>query len=216
MCDGHHPVPSSDTGQPPPTTQKPQVSQSTKEVVVHNCGKHSAGFTLVVPVKISGLEVSAVVDTAAEATTVSRAVYEQLKTKPDLTREVVLIGLDQSSGIWGQLMTSDLTIGLHTLKWQAYVADMPDQCLLGLDFLIHYGVDIQLSKNSIMLMGEEILATLWKTTSGIEVQGSCMSLKKHTVVPPNTIKYVIGKCAWDMTGDVILQPSIKHPELLIP
>ena len=216
MRDGHHPVPSNDTGQPPPTTQIPQVSQSTKEVVVHNCGKSSAGFTLVVPVKINGLEVSAVVDTAAEATIVSRAVYEQLKTKPDLTREVVLIGLDRSSGIWGQLMISDLTIGSHTLKWQAYVADMPDQCLLGLDFLIHYGVDIQLSKNSIMVMGEEILATLQKTTSGTEVQVGHVSLKKHTVVPPNTIKYVIGKCAWDITGDVILQPSIKHPKLLIP
>ena len=184
--------------------------------MVCNCGKCSAGFTLVVPVKINGLEVSAVVDTAAEATIISRAVYEQLKTKPDLTREVVLIGLDQSSGIQGQLMTSDLTIGLHTLKWQAYVVDMPDQCLLGLDFLIHYGVDIQLSKNSIMVMGEEILAMLQKTTFSTEVQVSCVSLKKHTVVPPNKIKYVIGKCAWNITGDVILQPSIKHPKLLIP
>ena len=55
-------------------------------------------------------------------------------------------------------------------------------------------------------MGEEILATLWKTTSGTEVQVSCARLKKHTVVPPNTIKCVIGKCAWDITGDVILQP----------
>ena len=43
-----------------------------------------------------------------------------------------------------------------------------------------------------------------------------MSLKKHTVVPSNTIKYVIVICTWDITGDVILQPSIKHPELLIP
>ena len=113
-------------------------------------------------------------------------------------------------------MTSDLTIGLHTLKWQAYVVDMPDQCLLGSDFFIYYGVDIQLSKNSIMVMGEEIVATLQKTTSGTEVQVSCMSLKKCTVVLPNTIKYVMGKCAQDITGDVILQPSIKHPELLIP
>ena len=67
----------------------------------------------------------------------------------------VPIRLDWSSGIWGQLMTCDLTIGLHTLKWQAYVADMPDQCLLGLDFLINYGVYIQLSKNSIMVMGKK-------------------------------------------------------------
>ena len=67
-----------------------------------------------------------------------------------------------------------------------------------------------------MVMGEEILATLQKTTSSTEVQVSHVSLKKHTVVPPNTIKYVIGKCAGDITGDVILQPSIKHPELLIP
>ena len=83
-------------------------------------------------------------------------------------------------------MISDLTIVSHNLKWQAYVADMPDQCLLGLDFLIHYGVDIQLSKNSIMFMGEEILATLQNTTSGTEVQVSHVSLKKCTVVPPNT------------------------------
>ena len=93
---------------------------------------------------------------------------------------------------------------------------MPDQCLLGLDFLIHSGVDIQLSKNSIMVMGEEILATLQKTTSGTEVQISHTSLNKCTVVPPTTIKYVIGKCAWDITGDVILQSSIRHPKLLIP
>ena len=190
-------------------------SQSTKEVVEHNCGKCSAGFTLAVPVKINGLEVSAVVDTAAKATIVRRAVYEQLKTKPDLTREVVVIGPDQSSGIQGQLMTSDLTIRSHTLKWQAYVVNMPDQCLFGLDFLIHCGVDIQLNKNSIMVMGEEILAILQKTSSGTEVQVSHMSLKKCTVVAPNTIKYMIGKCAWDITGDVIVQPSIKHPKLLI-
>ena len=93
---------------------------------------------------------------------------------------------------------------------------MPDQCLLGLDFLIHYGVDIQLSENSIMVMAEEILATLQKTTSSTEVQVSHMSLKKCTVVPPNTIKYVIGKCAGDITRHVILQPSVKHPKLLIP
>ena len=67
-----------------------------------------------------------------------------------------------------------------------------------------------------MVMGEEIVATLWKTTSGTEVQVSHMSLKKCTVVPLNTIKYVMEKCAWDITGDVIPQPSIKHPELLIP
>ena len=126
---------------------------------MHNSGKGTS-FSLVKPIKITGLDVSTVVDTAAEATIVSQAVYNQLKVKPDLTDAVVLTGLDWSTGTEGWLMTSDLAIGPHTFKWKVYMTETPDQCLLGLDFFIHLGVDIKLSTNSITIKGEEILATL--------------------------------------------------------
>ena len=100
------------------------------------------------------------VGTAAEATILSHTVYNQLKVKPNLTDALVLTGLDWSTGIECWLMTSDLAIASHTFKWKVYVTETPDQCLLGLDFLIHHGVDIKLSTNAITIKGEEILATL--------------------------------------------------------
>ena len=118
---------------------------------MYNSGKRTPGFSLIIPIKINGLAVSAVVDTATEVTIVSQAVYNQLKVKPDLTDAVVLTGLDWSTGIEGWLMTSDLAIGPHTFKWKVYVTETPDQCLLDLDFLIHHGVDMKLSRNPITI-----------------------------------------------------------------
>ena len=90
--DGHCPAPKNDTGQPPPQQVLP-----SEEIVVHDVGKWSTGFTFVVPVKIIGLEVSVVVDIAAEATILSRVVYDQLKMQCALRDEVVLKGLVRSS-----------------------------------------------------------------------------------------------------------------------
>ena len=127
---------------------------------MHNYGKRTTGFSLVIPIKINRLHVPTVVDTVAEVTIVSQAVYNKLKVKPDVTDAVVLTGLDQSTGMEVWLMTSDLAFGPHTFKWKVYVAETSAQCLLGLDFFFHHGVDIKLSTNSIIIKGEEILATL--------------------------------------------------------
>ena len=150
-------------------------------------------------------------DTAAEAVIVNQAVYNQMKVKPDLTDAVVLTGLDQSTGIEGWLMTNDLAIGPHTFKWKVYVAEPPDQCLLGLDFLIHHGVDINLSTNSITIQGEEILARLCRTTSGPEGKFSQLRFKKWIVILDNNMKIVTGECRQGFNGDIILQPCHNHP-----
>ena len=160
--DGHHTFPSNDTGQPSLATAPPVVpsSKSLTEVVLCNSGKRTTRFSMIIPIKMNRLDIPTVVDTAAEATIVSQAVYNQLKAKADLTDGVVLTGLVHNTGNEGQLMTRDLSIEPHTFKWRVYVAETPDQCLLGLDFFIHHGVDIKLSTNSITIKGEEILATL--------------------------------------------------------
>ena len=48
----------------------------------------------------------------------------------------------------------------ETYKWDIYVADSADMCLLGLDFLHNYKVDIKLSTNTISINGEEIYASV--------------------------------------------------------
>ena len=167
--------PSSSSQIPPP--------KKLKEVVIRRAQGGSIGLTLVVPIKVNGLEISAVIGTAPEATIISRTVFEKLKRKPRIVEEINLKGLNEAEPVEGQLINANLTIGSKTYKWDVYITETSDQCLLGLDFLYHHGVDIKLSTHSIKIAGEEIFASLVKT-SGASIRVSRGTLDKHTKVPP--------------------------------
>ena len=161
------------------------------------------------------MEISAVIDTAAEATVLSRTVFEKLMRKPSIIEEVNVKGLNEDEPVKGQLINANLTIGSKTYKWNVYVTETSDQCLLGLDFLYHPGVDIKLSTHSIKIAREEIFASLVKT-SGASIKISQGTLDKCTVVPPNSIKFIKGTSQHNLSGKVILQPVNKHTHVLMP
>ena len=126
---------------------------------------------------MNGLEISAVIDTAAEATIISRTVFEKLKKKPRIIEEINLKDLNEDEPVKGQLINANLTIGSKTYKWDVCITETSDQCLLGLDFLYHHGVNIKLSAHSIKIAGEEIFASLVKT-SGASIRVSRVTLDK--------------------------------------
>ena len=113
-------------------------TQKLKEVVIHCAQGELVGLTLVVPIKVNKLEISAVIDTAAEATILSRTVFEKLRMKPCIIEEINLKGLNEDEPVKGQLINANLTIGSKTYKWDVYVTETSDQCLLGLDILYHH------------------------------------------------------------------------------
>ena len=202
------------TGQPPPIPPSPSTSQQElsqespkskqlRELIVCHAEGGSVGLTLVVPIKINGLEIPAVVDTVAEATILSKKAYSQLKKKPSVIEEINLNGLKVGAPVWGQKIKANLTLGSNTYKWDIYIAEMGDLCLLGLDFLHHHSINIKLSSHSIEIKGEEIFASLVKTPE-TSIKISRITLKKCTVVPPNSIKVVTGKLEHNLDGDVIL------------
>ena len=131
---------------------------------------------------MNGLKIPTVIDTAAEATILSRTVFEKLKWKPSVIEEINLKGLNEDEPVKGQLINSNLTIGSKTYKWDVYVTETSDQYLLGLDFLYHHGVDMKLSTHSIRIAGEVIFASLVKTSEA-NIKVSWVTLDKHTVVP---------------------------------
>ena len=107
------------------------------------------------------MEIQAVIDTAAEATILSEEAFKLLRKKPPVLEEVRLRGLNGNAPIAGKRIRGDLGVGSQTYKWDIYVAEYStDMCLLGLDFLHHYRVDIKLSTNSININGEEIYASI--------------------------------------------------------
>ena len=135
-----------------------------------------------------------------------------LKKKPSVIEEINLNGLNVGAPVQGQKITANLTLGSNTYKWDVYVAEMGDLCLLGLH---HHGVDIKLSSHSIAIKGEEIFASLVKTPE-TSIKISMVMLKKCTVVPPNSTTIVTGKSEHKMDGNVILQPINKHDCVIMP
>ena len=161
------------TAQPPIVTQAnhnpfhhhlQHHSKQLQELIVHLAEGGSVGLTLVFPIKINGLEIPAIVNTAAEATILSKKACNQLKKKPSVIKEINLNGLNVGAPVQGQKIAANLTLGSNTYKWDVYIAEMGDLCLLGLDFLHHHGVDIKLNLHSIGIKGEEIFASLVKTS----------------------------------------------------
>ena len=151
----------------------------------------------------------------AKATILSKKAYSQLKKKPSVIEEINLNGLKVGAPVRGQKIKANITLGSNTYKWDIYIAEMGDLCLLGLDFLHHHSVDIKLSFHSIEIKGEEIFASLVKTPE-TSIKISRVMLKKRTLVPPNSIKVVTGKSEHNLDGDVILQPINKHDCVLMP
>ena len=211
--DGHRSAPDTNTGQPPPKIHMP--APSLWEITIWKAETEKTGISLIIPIKINGLKVSAVVDTAAEGTILSTEAFGLLRKKPQVLEEVRLKGLNGQAPITGKCIRGDLGIGSQTYKWYIYVADSVDMCLLGLDFLHNYKVDIKLSTNTISINGEEIHASVVRSGE-TDIKVSRVKLARRVVIPPNTVQTVTGEAGHTLEGDVILQPVNQHKHLLMP
>ncbi|KAH3801425.1 hypothetical protein DPMN_155075 [Dreissena polymorpha] len=89
-----------------------------------------------VEVKLNGLVIQAVVDTAAEVTLVSDRVIAQLSAKVPVLEQVLMKtagrGLQMNGSIVGPVT---IQLGDMVFKERVYVAPIEDYMLLGLDFL---------------------------------------------------------------------------------
>ena len=90
--------PSHSTSQQELSQESPK-SKQLWEVIVHRTEGGSVGLTLVVPIKVNGLEIPAVVNTVAEATILRKKAYNQLKKKPSVIEEINLNGLNTGAPV---------------------------------------------------------------------------------------------------------------------
>ncbi|CAG2211269.1 tatD [Mytilus edulis] len=86
----------------------------------------------------------AAVDTAAEVTIISDKVFESLKKKPPMLRETVMHaagrGMKMKTLVVGPVK---LRIGTKLYETDVYVAPIDDDMLLGLNFMVAYGVTVE-------------------------------------------------------------------------
>ena len=120
------------------------VTSSCRSVSLHSTGN------LMVPISVNGLSVDVVIDTAAQITVLSTDfVHAHL---PSLQ----FSGVYDSNGIKtgapvSATFSEEVIIGIgdQSFRWRALKADITDHCILALDFITKFQLDIKLSENTL-------------------------------------------------------------------
>ncbi|CAG2221430.1 unnamed protein product [Mytilus edulis] len=105
------------------------------EVSVNDPYGPTVAASLILKVKINGVDVDAVVDTAAQVTIISEKFMKKLQPPLELKSSVTLKGAGAENKIKARYANRvSIRTGKTETKWQIIVADITDPVLLGLDF----------------------------------------------------------------------------------
>ena len=107
------PVPNNSPKSPHGSSYKCNPSNVTKsssalhEVII---GKKS-GMSMMIPLRLDGTELEALVDSGAQVTVISHEMYKSLKNPPKITEKVVLKTATKDTGFEGYVPRATLTFG---------------------------------------------------------------------------------------------------------
>jgi hypothetical protein len=101
--------------------------------------------TVLVDLLFQNQPVKAVVDTASQITVVSEDFYSSIKDKSNFAGNIVLKGAGKNMMMTGKLLKDvNICMGGINYNWDVYVAPIHDKLILGLDFMSHHNVVIDL------------------------------------------------------------------------
>ena len=178
--------------------------------------KLSNGVMFRVPVEVQGMQLQAVVDTAAQVTLVSEEFYKSLDPAPPIRKEVVMNtagkGMQMNGYIAGPFQ---VVLGTHLFTVEIYVAPIEEDMLLGLDFLEANGVSLHLKEKELQIAGDVITMSLGTGSPLVNEKEAGVFLAKGCKVPPNSVMRVGAQLSESMAGEYIVKAATKG-ELLIP
>ena len=178
--------------------------------------KLSNGVMFRVPVEVQGMQLQAVVDTAAQVTLVSEEFYKSLDPAPPIRKEVVMNtagkGMQMNGYIAGPFQ---VVLGTHLFTVEIYVAPIEEDMLLGLDFLEANGVSLHLKEKELQIAGDVIPMSLGTGSPLVNEKEAGVFLAKGCKVPPNSVMRVGAQLSESMAGEYIVKAATKG-ELLIP
>ena len=145
-----------------------------------------------VKVRLNGLAVQAVVDTAAEVTLVSDRVVAQLSEKVPVLEHVYMKtagrGLQMNGSIVGPVT---IQLGDMVFQERVYVAPIEDCMLLGLDFLKKHGATIDIVGATMCLNGQVV--PMAQEGELVEARVANVTVARTVIIPPNSVAMI--KCS---------------------
>lgn len=173
--------------------------------------------SIFIPLRINGLSVDAVVDTAAEVTVISTYIWHQLKHAPAMVERVVLKGAAENSRMEALVVPGmRIGIGSQTHKWTVHVAPISDAFILGLDFMKRKGCIVDMTKDSFRIGGESLISSLRRNSSGEDFHLARLITNKKVVLPPNTEKWIRVALAPERDKNFVVHPESDNRGLLVP
>ena len=177
--------------------------------------KLSNGVMFRVPVEVQGMQLQAVVDTAAHVTLVSEEFYKLMVPAPPIRREVVMNtagkGMQMNGYIAGPFQ---VVLGTHQFSVEIYVAPM-EEMLLGLDFLEANGVSLHLKERKLQTAGEVIPMSWGAGSPLVNEKETGVSLVMGCRVTPNSVMRVGAQLSETLGGNYIVKAATRG-EILIP
>ena len=117
-----------------------------------NCSKvsFSAAGNLLIPITINGVSLHAVLDTAAQVSVVGSRFVDNFLPTLKFFGAFTLNGIKADSPLPASRSDDvQVTLGDKIFQWKFLKADISDDCILGLDFIANFKLDIRLSENTV-------------------------------------------------------------------
>ena len=147
-----------------------QVEKTTGDFT--NC-QISLPSSLIIPITLQDGSIKAVVDTAAMVTVISDEIYRGMKPNPPCLKATSLQTAGRDMKMAGHIV-GPLLIKLGTVTFPAvvHVAPINKDLLLGLDFLLKIGANINLKELHLLVTG---------ATEKVPLEIKCTNTASHTI-----------------------------------
>ena len=177
----------------------------------------TAGWNILVELKVCDTPVQAVVDTASQVTIMNRHTFEQLGLPITGSKDITLKTATESK-VRGYLVHNvPVALGTKQFTWDIVVAPITDPVILGLDFLLFARGVIDLEQNVLKIGNENIPACMKRNDSGNSISVCRVTLNKTTRIPANSCKLVkIELHQADENEDYAIDPLEVHPFIALP
>ena len=182
------------------------VTSEQETIITINNVKSCAVYH--VPVQVQDQHLEAVIDTATESTILSDKIYNKLDPKPRVLSKMKFHMAGRNLTVNGfKIGPVNMRIGSTMYREIIHVAQIEDDMLLGIDFLMQKKMKIDMETN-LMTLGKDTISIHFGREHG-EPRVSRVKIAKRKVIPPNSVAMVTCKMNENMP-DFTIEPESEE------
>ena len=164
---------------------------------------------------VNDVQVNALLDTGSEITVINFDVYNKMVPKPILKEKVKLNGISREVDIDAWLIKRiEISFGETKNIWSLYVAKIVEPCIIGIDFLCHFGAKLDFQNCTFTLNKEQRGIQQFKNEMGDCFDIFPVIIDKKIVIPPNSVARLLVRAS--LPDRIFAVHGVNNMGLLVP